>query len=383
MPVLMHTESRSLIEQADRAMSKGDLARAASLLDVAAQRGRDAAVLLRLATVRRAIGDLSGAAAAALAGLELAPRNFLMGLLLGSLRESTGAIHGALRAYRAALRFAPNEVPFQPGIEAQLRHARACVAAEDDWHRRLYDWDSGTLNGRLPDGAARRIRGFRANLLDHLDTGPLTLPKFVIPGLPLREFFDSGEFDGIDRVAACTDAMRDEFLALVELKKGEFGSRMTGLHESADAEQASGRWSMIPLVRNGRPVAEMADLCPATLDAIGGLAMPRLGMISPSVYFSTLEPGTHIPAHTGITNARAIAHFPLIVPAACRFRVGSEMREWRVGEPMVFDDMTMHEAWNDGSGLRVVLIVDLWRPELGAEERKAVEELMRLEVETR
>src|SRR5690349_304635 len=88
----------SLLEQADAAMARGNVREAASLLELAAQRGRDASVLLRLATVRRSLGDFPGATVAAEAAVELAPRNFLSALLLGSVREMTGAIHAAERA---------------------------------------------------------------------------------------------------------------------------------------------------------------------------------------------------------------------------------------------------------------------------------------------
>ena len=97
----------SLIAQADQAMARGDVRQAASLLEVAAQRGRDSTTLLRLATVRRSLGDLAGALEAATAAVELSPRNFLMCLLLGSLREATGAVHAAQRAYCAACAHAP------------------------------------------------------------------------------------------------------------------------------------------------------------------------------------------------------------------------------------------------------------------------------------
>ena len=64
-----------------------------------------------------------------------------------------------------------------------------------------------------------------------------------------------------------------------------------------------------------------------------------------------------------------IAHLPLIVPDHCRFRVGFEVREWKVGEVMIFDDTIEHEAFNDSDELRVVLIFDLWNPLLSSEER--------------
>jgi aspartyl/asparaginyl beta-hydroxylase (cupin superfamily) len=77
-----------------------------------------------------------------------------------------------------------------------------------------------------------------------------------------------------------------------------------------------------------------------------------------------------------MTNARLIAHWPLIVPDDCGFRVGGETRKWKTGTPLVFDDMTVHEAWNDSDRMRVVLIADLWRPELTPLERIAVADLM-------
>ena len=48
------------------------------------------------------------------------------------------------------------------------------------------------------------------------------------------------------------------------------------------------------------------------------------------------------------------------------------MREWRQGHAWVFDDTIEHEAWNDSDQTRVVLLFDVWRPELTADERELV-----------
>jgi aspartate beta-hydroxylase len=66
---------------------------------------------------------------------------------------------------------------------------------------------------------------------------------------------------------------------------------------------------------------------------------------------------------------------PLIVPEGCRYRVGFEWREWRVGETLIFDDTIEHEAINDSDELRVVLIFDLWNPFLTIPERELVRTL--------
>ena len=95
----------------------------------------------------------------------------------------------------------------------------------------------------------------------------------------------------------------------------------------------------------------------------------ELGGIGPNVFFSALAPNTHIPPHHGESNARVIAHLPLIVPDNCGIRVGFEKREWEVGKALIFDDTLEHEAWNDSDELRVVMIFDLWNPFLGEKGR--------------
>jgi aspartyl/asparaginyl beta-hydroxylase (cupin superfamily) len=42
----------------------------------------------------------------------------------------------------------------------------------------------------------------------------------------------------------------------------------------------------------------------------------------------------------------------------------------------VFDDSIEHEAWNSSNEPRVILIFDIWRPELSEEERGLVAALL-------
>ena len=94
--------------------------------------------------------------------------------------------------------------------------------------------------------------------------------------------------------------------------------------------------------------------------------------VAPCALFSALEPHTHIPAHSGVTNARSLVHLPLIIPGPARFRVANDIREWKMGEAWVFDDTLEHEAWNDADQLRVIMIVDVWNPYLSEGERELV-----------
>ena len=359
-------------------MARGNLRQAASLLEVAAQRGRDATTLLRLATVRRSLGDYPGAIECAAAAVELAPRNFLMALMLGSLRERSGAVHGAERAYRAACENVPHDLSFQPAVAKQLETAKRVVEAGEQWRQRLFNWQASDVPCAMTPQEERRMLGFRTNILESLNAGPVVPPAFVIPGIRPKRYFDGAQFAGVEEIEQATDEIRAEFLALTE-QRGEFSPRLAGLRGPEVSPGRVGKWSMIPLIRNGQVVEEFASACPRTFALAQNLDLAEIGLISPSLYFSVLEPNSRIAPHTGIINARLIAHFPLIVPEDCGFRVGGEERRWEPGKALIFDDMTVHEAWNNSDRIRVVLIADLWRPELTAAERCAVGDLMQCE----
>ena len=90
-------------------------------------------------------------------------------------------------------------------------------------------------------------------------------------------------------------------------------------------------------------------------------------MIFGSHFFSRLSPGTHLSAHCGPSNLRLRCHLGLVVPDGVRIRVGDEVREWRQGECLVFDDSFEHEVWHEGGADRIVLICDMWHPSVDVE----------------
>ena len=60
----------------------------------------------------------------------------------------------------------------------------------------------------------------------------------------------------------------------------------------------------------------------------------------------------------------------------CAIRCGdAPPRRWAEGEVLLFDDSFEHEVWNETEQPRVVLIVDIWHPQLrsDAERRRAIE----------
>jgi aspartate beta-hydroxylase len=74
---------------------------------------------------------------------------------------------------------------------------------------------------------------------------------------------------------------------------------------------------------------------------------------------------------------RLICHLPIIVPENCgALRVGNEERAWVEGETLIFDDSIQYEAWNTSKEERVVLLFEIWRPELNEEERALITGLL-------
>jgi aspartyl/asparaginyl beta-hydroxylase (cupin superfamily) len=87
-----------------------------------------------------------------------------------------------------------------------------------------------------------------------------------------------------------------------------------------------------------------------------------------TAFFSILSPHKHIGEHRGPYKGVLRYHLGLKIPQpqdgqlGCRIRVGDEIRPWKEGESLIFDDTYEHEAWNDTDDVRVVLFVDFVRP---------------------
>ena len=93
---------------------------------------------------------------------------------------------------------------------------------------------------------------------------------------------------------------------------------------------------------------------------------------------SALGAGAEIKPHTAPMNLRLRVHVPLMVPEGdVGMRLAGEAVAWRRGEALVFDDSFVHETWNRTAADRVVLLFDVWHPDLGEDEIGAVVEMFR------
>lgn len=78
------------------------------------------------------------------------------------------------------------------------------------------------------------------------------------------------------------------------------------------------------------------------------------------LFFSNLEPGKHIPAHKGNNHGviRSQLGIDIQQPETTGLRVEDKIVQLKNKDLFIFDDTFEHEAWNKGSAVRTVLIID-------------------------
>jgi aspartyl/asparaginyl beta-hydroxylase (cupin superfamily) len=118
-------------------------------------------------------------------------------------------------------------------------------------------------------------------------------------------------------------------------------------------------WKTYFLYGFGKRAESNCRRCPRTAALIERVP----GMTT--AFFSILGPGVRLPPHKGAWKGFLRYHLGLMVPEPadkCGIVVGGQGARWAEGRSLVFDDTYEHHAWNDTSGTRVVLFMDVVRP---------------------
>jgi hypothetical protein len=288
-------------------------------------------------------------------------------------RARAGDATAALSFYQAALQTARG-APLDPASIERLRSAQAYVQQQANAFQQSLD---GALAAFEPESEVAKTRLTHA--LDMLaGRRPIELQQptvFYYPYLAQRQFFEREEFDWVAGFESEAPAIREELLGLLE-EGADFRPYVED-NPSRPVRDFHGlnndrSWTALYIWRDALLVPEIAERCPRTVAALEQVPLTHMGRRTPSAFFSRLVPGAHIPPHHGLLNCRIVCHLPLIVPAGCWLRVGNETRGWEEGKLLMFDDSIEHEAKNPTGELRIVLIFDIWRPELTEAERMAI-----------
>jgi len=357
-------------------LRQGDARGARDLFQQAANTyNADAAIWLGLAFANAQLDDGAATLAAVDQALALEPHNMRALLFKGDHLARQKESRKALVFYKAALTLAARESSIPADIQTGLRRAEAsCQQYAGEYEEYLLS--------RLQERGYRRETSHpRFNQALDIAFGKREIyyqapTRFYYPGLPQIEVYPRKDFPWLDAVEAATDAIRSELRAVLDTR-ASFVPYLQSDPDTAYINDTSNLdnqdWGAFYFYQEGLPVAENAARCPITMATLEAAPLPRVPGSTPHALFSRLAGKARIPPHHGLINTRLICHLPLIVPRNCgALRVGSQECEWREGEAFVFDDSMEHEAWNNSSEERVVLLFDIWRPELDPEERELI-----------
>jgi len=334
------------------------------------------ALWLNLAKACRLLNDDAGEKAALESSLETDQRNLMSLIRLAELHERRGELAEATPRWAGVSALSREHSNPGPELSAIFDHARDFIAKRS---QQLSDAIGQGLERDFADASERDLRRVSAAIDVMLGRRRVYANECFgmhYPFLPADEFFDRDHFPWLSELEAQTDVIKAELIELlssgdaglspyVEMPPGTPENKWSGLNNNK-------AWSALHLWRDGVRVEEACARAPKTAKIVEKFPLVGIPNRTPTVFFSILEAGKHIPPHTGVTNTRAIIHLPLIVPPGCAFRVGGETREWREGEAFAFDDTIEHEAWNRSDQDRAVLILDCWNPHLSDHERAMI-----------
>lgn len=362
----------ALAQGAAAALAKGEGARARDLLQQVVEAKRaDVSIWLGMAQARALLNDQAGTGAALDEAAALAPNDLRVLLAKGDHLTAVGDPRGASAFYSAALQYMPRYNALSPQLKEGLQRAQQ---ANQRVVRELEDFVRGKLDAEGFGAAQAPSRvSMAVDILFGKKRAYVQEPRYLYyPELPQIQFYERGMFPWLDAVEGAFADIRAELHAAIG---GDFQPYVTAAEGRPQQSQGGlvndPSWSALFLYKDGAE-QPWAARCPKTMAALKGAPLTRIPKRTPSVLFSKMSGGAHIPPHTGMLNARLICHLPLIVPDGCEFRVGNEVRRWVEGKAWVFDDSIDHEAWNRSTQDRYILLFDIWRPELSEDERAGV-----------
>jgi aspartyl/asparaginyl beta-hydroxylase (cupin superfamily) len=367
-------EAEAAIRAGIAALQQGGAGEARRLFEQVVERGGPVPPpWFLLAQACRYLGDGAAEEAALDKALAGQPRNIGALVMKGDCRARGGDTRAAVSFYQSALKEAANAGQVSPMLAAELRRVEQfTVEAGGDFelHLEKHLAEAGVHQ------SARSSR-FKAALDIMLNRKQIYLQQpnsFYFPGLPQIQFYERYEFPWLASIEAAGPAIRAELEAVLAEEGGFPPYIEANPNRPLPPNHLLGdpSWGAFHLWQGGEPVAGNAERCPRTMQALERAPIPRISGRSPMALFSLLKPGTHIKPHHGMLNTRLICHLPLLTAPKCRLRVGNEIRTWEEGKTLIFDDSFEHEAWNEGSGTRVVLLFEIWRPEISEDERVAL-----------
>ena len=196
---------------------------------------------------------------------------------------------------------------------------------------------------------------------------PLQLPQKLIRDISFAPYPNKSIVSkAVHHLETNFEIIRNEIMSAD--KSGMLRKVATLDHEGL---HTAGEWKEFNILAHGKVNTSAIQLLPKTMKIILEL-QDATNMVLGGTKVSLMQPGTIVRPHTGQTNARLRIHLGVAIPnEGPRIRVGNETRSWIEGKCLVIDDSYVHEVWHPtGTERRIVLIVDVWHPEMNDRMRR-------------
>jgi hypothetical protein len=136
--------------------------------------------------------------------------------------------------------------------------------------------------------------------------------------------------------------------------------------DSIDKSIRNGQWKVCYFIEEGDVQQEFTQLFPKTTEVLRSL--PLCCCCLGYSYLSILSPGAEITPHAGATNTKLRIQLPLLNTEESVITVHGREYKYQEGKPLIFDDSFVHSVRNFSSiNSRVVLLIDIWHPDLTPE----------------
>jgi beta-hydroxylase len=200
-----------------------------------------------------------------------------------------------------------------------------------------------------------RLR-FTRQLTDHSTfTAPYNTLVYLASRAPHRPFLDPDDFPDLKPLAENWQVFRDEGLRLMGEGKVRAATGDNDLGFHSFFKQG---WKRFYLKWYDHPLPSAEALCPRSAALLKTAPSVRGAM------FATLPPKAYLGRHRDPFAGALRYHLGLRTPnhPKCWIMVDGERRAWADGEPMLFDETFVHEAWNGTDVTRLILLCDIERP---------------------
>jgi len=217
---------------------------------------------------------------------------------------------------------------------------------------------------------------------------------FIYPGLtakPIWKIEDVMNSTTLSRFQESIHHMEQEYEAISQKIESDY------IIKQDEHTLHQGQWAWHSFISKGKIQHPFQLLCPITSSLLQSLPNLLTGVPFAYSFFSNLKPNTHINPHYGPCNIRLRIHYPLKVPkliadtiassssslpsssntindttAKLGMKIADQIVPWQRNVPIVFDDTYEHSVWNNTTEDRVVLLFDVWHPELSDKEKEGI-----------